>query len=1037
MTALCGLCRADQSAAAIDYNRDVRPILSDKCFRCHGPDDATREAGLRLDVRDAALKTLESGATAIVPGKPGESQLVSRIQSTDPAEQMPPAELNKPLTDREKEILEQWIAEGAQFQQHWSFQPVVRPSVPEVQHGDWPKNDIDRFVLARLEAEGLTPSDEASRETLIRRVTLDLTGLPPTLVEIEAFLADSSDNAYETVVDRLLANPHYGERMALDWLDAARYADTHGYHIDSGRDMTRWREWVIDAFNNNLPFDQFTVEQIAGDLLPNATVDQKIASGFNRNHMINYEGGAIPEEYHVAYIVDRVSTLGAVWLGLTVGCAQCHDHKYDPISQREFYGLYAFFHNVPEKGLDGIKGNAAPFLKLPTAEQSAELDRLRALVADLDSRLVAPREDLDAAQSEWEQALAANKSVEWTPVTAAGPDGGTNLQAAGGATTKLLDDQSVLLSGENPVNDTYTITFETDAQPVSGLLLEALADDSLPGKGPGRFDNGNFVLSQIRITAAGVNPDGTATEPRPVTICSATADYNQPDFSIDKTLDDDPKSGWAIYPAIGKSHQATLEFEQPVHFDGQRARFTVVLDFQSAWGRHNIGRLKLSCTTSNALRSPESLPENIRTIVMTAAAERTEAQRVELLRYFRNSVSTETRELVAELKDAKEQLAKLDESLPTAMVMEELAEPRETFMLVRGQYDKKGDRVTAAIPAAFPPLPEGAPANRLGLAQWLVSPNQPLTARVTVNRYWQMFFGNGLVKTSEDFGSQGAAPSHSELLDWLAAEFLQGAGPEARTWDVKGLVRLIVTSATYRQSSYVSPEQRARDPEDRLLARAPRFRLQAEFIRDQALAVSGLLNPKIGGHSVSPYQPVGLWEELMSREDGERFSAQTYVQSHGPDLYRRTMYTFWKRTCPPPTLSTFDAPDREVCTVRRGRTNTPLQALVLLNDPTYVEASRKLAERILGPDGGDSLESRVQFAFRTVTGRLPNDREASILKSLLEAQIAKYSTDHAEAEKLLTVGESESNTRLDIGELAAWSTVASALLNLDEVVTRN
>ncbi|MFO1091983.1 MAG: PSD1 and planctomycete cytochrome C domain-containing protein [Planctomycetaceae bacterium] len=944
--AVVGMLAAWADAAPpVDYDRDVRPILSEKCFRCHGPDAETREAGLRLDVRDVAIKPLESGETAIVPNKPDASRLVSRIRSTDPAEQMPPPDLNKPLSDREKDVLERWIAEGAPYQQHWAFRLIERPAVPGVANSTWPRNDIDRFILARLAAEGLAPSAEADRETLIRRVTLDLTGLPPTLAEIDAFLADNSDNAYEAVVDRLLANPHYGERMAVDWLDAARYADTHGYHIDSGRDMTKWREWVIDSFNNNLPFDQFTVEQIAGDLLPNATLEQKIASGFNRNHMINYEGGAIPDEYHVAYIVDRVNTLGAVWLGLTVGCAQCHDHKYDPISQREFYGLYAFFHNVPEKGLDGIKGNAAPFLKLPTPEQEQQLATLKSETADLDSRLTSPREDLDAQQREWEQALAANQMVEWTPATAADADGKANLVSAGGATTKVLEDRSVLLSGENPVNDTYTITFEADAQPINGLFLEVLSDESLPGRGPGRFDNGNFVLTDIRVSAQGVGADGNSGESKPVKIRAATADYSQPDYGVDKAIDADPKSGWAIYPAIGKSHHATLEFEEPLAVAGQRAQVTVILDCQSAWGRHNPGRVKLSYTTSNALRSPDSLPQNVRDIVKTPADQRTDTQRADLQKYFRTEVCEETRAIAAKLKEEKDKLTKLDESVPTAMVMEEMPQPRDTFMLIRGQYDKKGDKVTAAIPAAFPPLPEGAPANRLGLAQWLVSPTQPLTARVTANRYWQMFFGSGLVKTSEDFGSQGAPPSHPELLDWLAAEFMHGAGPESRSWDVKGLVRLIVTSATYRQTSHASRELYARDPENRLLARGPRFRLQAEFIRDQALAVSGLLNPKIGGHSVSPYQPTGLWEELMSREDNDRFTAQKYVQSHGPDLYRRTMYTFWKRTCPPPTLSTFDAPDREVCTVRRGRTNTPLQALVLLNDPTYVEASRKLAER--------------------------------------------------------------------------------------------
>jgi len=853
MTGRIAACLAVATSAAsvsgadggVDFNRDVRPILSDKCFRCHGPDDQTREAGLRLDQRDAALKVLDSGETAIVPGQPDASRLVERIRSTDPAELMPPAEINKPLTDKEMDVLQRWIAEGAQYQTHWSFQPVTRPPVPEVRNPNWATNEIDRFVLAKLESEGLAPSAEATRETLIRRVTLDLTGLPPTIAEIDAFLSDTSANAYETVVDRLMTNPHYGERMALDWLDAARYADTHGYHIDSARDMTRWREWVIDAFNHNKPFDRFTVEQLAGDLLPDATLDQKIASGFNRNHMINYEGGAIPEEYHTAYIVDRVNTVGTVWLGLTVGCAQCHDHKYDPISQREFYGLYAFFHNVPEKGLDGIKGNAAPFLTLPSPQQTEELARLQAAIPELESQLLAASESLDAAQRTWEESLPADAAAM------------------------------------------------------------------------------------------------------------------------------------------------------------------------------------------------EALPDKIRSIVKTAVAERSDSQQTELRTHYRIEVAPDLRDQSTRLKQLRDDRSKLEKAIPTAMVMEEMPQPRDTFILVRGQYDKHGEKVVAAVPSTFPPLPDGAPANRLGLAEWLVSPTQPLMSRVTVNRYWQMFFGNGLVKTTEDFGLQGATPSHPELLDWLASEFMTGSGSESRPWDVKALIRRIVTSSTYRQSSVVTAELYARDPENKLLARGPRFRLQAEFLRDQALAVSGLMNPLIGGQSVSPYQPTGLWEELMSREDGDKFSAQKYVQSHGPDLYRRTMYTFWKRTCPPPTLATFDAPDRELCTVRRVRTNTPLQALVLLNDPTYVEASRKLAERILGPEGGESTDSRLSFAFRVVTGRQPKSDEVAILNRVLDGQLAKYQSDPAAAEKLLTVGESPHDASIPRADLAAWATLASVILNLDESVNRN
>lgn len=786
------------SADKISFDRDVRPILSNHCWKCHGPDAKERKAGLRLDQLDSVTKPAESGKTAVVPNKPADSELVRRILSSDSDEQMPPASENKPLSAGQKDVLKRWIEQGATFEQHWSFRPVTRPAIPDVKSAienqrSKIQNPIDRFIFARLEAEGLSPSPEADRETLIRRVTLDLIGLPPTIAEIDEFLNDRDANAYEKVVDRLLKSPHYGERMALDWLDASRFADTNGYHIDNGRDMTRWRKWVIDAFNRNLSFDQFTIQQLAGDLLPEPTepataFEQKLASGFHRNHMINFEGGAFPKEYHNAYIVDRVNTTATVWLGLTVACSQCHDHKYDPLTQREFYQLYAFFHNVPENGLDGRKGNAEPLLKFPTEDQQKQLAELADNVIKVDARL--------------------------------------------------------------------------------------------------------------------------------------------------KTAKDE-----------------------------------------------------------------------------------------------------EAKTLKADLDRLRKAQTDLEQLIPTSMVMRELEQPRETFVLVRGQYDKPGDKVEADVPAVFPRLPEGAPRNRLGLARWLTHPSHPLTARVTVNRYWQSYFGTGLVKTSEDFGSQGEPPSHPELLDWLAAEFMTNESTTATAWDVKQLQRLIVTSASYRQSSRATPALIARDPENRLLARGPRHRLSAEGIRDLALSVSGLLQHKIGGPSVSPYQPAGLWEELMARADGKNWTAQEYSQSHGADLYRRTMYTFWKRTCPPAQLATFDAPDRETCTVRRARTNTPLQALVLMNDPTYVEASRKLAERIL-LEGGATTEERITFAFRLTTARKPTPRELLVLRRVFEQQHARFATDPIAATKLLSVGEFPRNEQLAVHELAAWAAVASVILNLDEAVTK-
>ncbi len=821
---------AEPVAPLVDFNRDIRPIFSETCFKCHGPDANKRKGKFRLDTREGAFAEHE-GRKPLVPGDLAHSEAWRRINTKDADDLMPPADSGMKLTAQQIKLFGDWIKQGARYKDHWSLIPPVTPPLPKVKKSSWPKNGIDPFILARLEQEKLPTSPQADKATLLRRVTLDLTGLPPTPDEVAAFLADKSPSAYEKAVDRLLQSPHYGERMALDWLDAARYADTHGYHIDSGRDMTRWRKWVIDSFNQNKRFDQFTIEQLAGDLLPQATTEQKIASGFNRNHMINFEGGAIPEEYHNAYLVDRVNTTATVWLGLTVACAQCHDHKYDPITQKDYYQLYAFFHNVPEKGLDGNLGNAAPVLHFPTADEAAAQARLKSEIAAAETKLKQVEAELPGAQSIWEKERSAT-----------------------------------------------------------------------------------------------------------------TAD---------------------------ESHL---------------------------------------------------------TLVRIPAEKRTAEQVDELKKYFRDKHYPALGAAKEALQSTRRDLEKLEKGIATAMVMSEMEKPRNTFLLVRGQYDKPGDPVTANVPASLPPLPAGSPTNRLGLAQWLVSPAHPLTSRVIVNRYWQMYFGIGLVKSAEDFGSQGEWPSHPELLDWLATEF-QRTG-----WDIKQMQKLIVMSATYQQSSATTPELLAKDPENRLLAHGPRFRLAAEFIRDQALAISGLLNREIGGKSVSPYQPAGLWEELASREDGKNWSAQSYTQSHGPDLYRRTMYTFWKRTSPPPTLATFDAPDRESCTVRRARTDTPLQALVLLNDPTYIEASRKLGERLMTEAKSDA--DRIAMAFRLAIARDPKALEKKVLLKLYDRQLAAYHADPASALKLLAVGESPRNEHLEPAKLAAWTMVASTVLNLDETITK-
>jgi mono/diheme cytochrome c family protein len=1007
---------------AIDFNRQIRHILSENCFACHGPDEKARKAKLRLDTKEGAFGKLKGGGFPLVAGKPEESELFLRITSPEEHERMPPAKSGRSLKPEQIELVKEWIKQGAEWSKHWAFVTPQRPPLPKVKDAAWGRNAIDALILARLESEGLKTSPEASKEALIRRVTFDLTGLPPTLAEVDAFVADKTPDAYEKVVDRLLKSPHFGERLAVDWLDAARFADTHGYHIDSARDMTAWRDWVIKSFNENKPFDVFTVEQLAGDLLPNPTIEQKIASGFNRNNMINFEGGAIPEEYQTAYIVDRVNTTGTVWLGLTVGCAQCHDHKYDPIKQKEYYQLYAFYNNIPENGLDGQKGNAVPVLKIPTSEQKQDLDKLAGQIKELDTRTAGPLPEVDAAQVAWEKDAGKEKAVEWVVLDP------RDFRSLGGATLTKLKDLSLFAAGTNPDKETYVVNAKADLAEITGFRLEALTDDSFPAKGPGRSHNGNLVMTDFRITAAG----------QPVKFKKATADFSQQDFPIALAIDANPATGWAVLPEVGKAHFAVFETEQPIK-SAAGVELGITLDFQSVFAQHQIGKFRLSVTSAKDPHHAAKLPDKIREIITVAVEKRSDAQKAELRQYFRSNVAPESKKLIEQRAELQKKMEELDKKVPTTMVMQEMAKPRDTFMLIRGQYDKHGDKVTAGLPASLGTLPKNTPSNRLGLAKWVVDPSNPLTARVTVNRYWQVFFGTGLVKTAEDFGSQGELPSHPELLDWLAVEFISpspapfGSGSK-KNWDVKAFVRLIVTSSSYRQSSKVTPAAYEKDPENRLVARGPRIRLQAEFIRDQALAISGLLNDEIGGRSVSPYQPPGLWEELAFRQDNDNFTAQVYIQGHGKDLYRRTMYTFWKRTSPPPTLITFDAPDRETCTVRRPRTNTPLQALVLMNDPTYVESSRKLAERLMTE--AKTADERIALAFRLATARSPKAKETAILKKVFEEQLSVYQKDEKAAIKLLAVGESKRNEKLNPSELAAWSVVASVIMNLDEAVNK-
>ncbi len=1011
-TLISGALLALQLSAAppVDFARDVRPILSDHCFGCHGPDESSRQASLRFDIEDGPKKPRGDRPPAIVPGDTAASLILQRVAPADPAMRMPPPYSDrKPLTDQEVATLRAWIEQGAKWQSHWSFIAPVRPPEPPVKNRAWVRNPIDSFILARLGKEGMKPSPEADRARLLRRVSFDLTGLPPTMAELDAFLADKSPDAYEKAVDRLLASPRYGERMAVDWLDAARYADTHGYQTDPAKEMWPWRDWVINAFNANMPYDRFTVEQLAGDLLPNATLDQKIATGFQRNPRVNSETGAIAEEFEAETLVDRASTVGTVWMGLTVGCARCHDHKYDPITQRDFYSLAAYFNNVDEAGNGGTadgRGNYKPFLKLPAPE-------LEAVVAAKDAELKTAKEklstldkQLSASQAEWEK-TALTYQPKWEVLTPA------NLKADNGVTLRALPDGSVLAGGAMPPSSFFELTAETKLRNMTAFRLELIPDAGLPNGGSGRGAGGKGVVTLFEVRAGGKKID----------LSRITADFKSEESELNLVLHpaDQLKRGWGVNPEMNKLHYAVIETTRMFNPDvTSQGTATITFRIGSEYEGAPLGRFRISATDSEY---PEVVPEEMAAILRTPVTERSEKDAASLTQYFlthpleHRKVSESVATLEAERRSA-------ENKIPSTMVMSEMARPRDMFILLRGDYQKPGDKVTPTTPGFLPPMPESAPPNRLGLAQWLVDPANPLTARVAVNRYWQMFFGTGLVKTADNFGSQGEAPSHPELLDWLATEFMRTG------WNVKAMQRLIVTSAAYRQSSAATPELRERDPENRLIARGTRERLSAEMIRDQALSVSGLLSTKMGGPSVKPYQPEGLWEQLSAFQGRKLFERST-----GEDLWRRSVYSYWKRTVPPPSMTIFDAPTRESCVVQRQLSTTPLQALALLNDEMYIETSRKLAERMI-KQGGASPAERLAWALRLATSRPATDQEVKILEQGMNRRLAQYRADTTSAEKLLAAGESPRDKSIDTAELAAYTTAASVILNLDEVITR-
>ena len=1068
----------------IEFNRDIRPILSDVCFQCHGPDAAQRKAELRFDSEAGALSPLSDGRAAIVAGKPDESELVRRIRSNDADLMMPPPEFERRLSPRQIALLTRWIEQGAKWEAHWSFVKPVQNIPPDVKSPGWTDSPVDSFVLSRLEREGLSGSGPADRSTLLRRITLDLTGLPPSLEELESFLSDHHPDAFERHVDRLLASPRYGERMAMRWLNGARYADTSGYQSDGERTMWRWRDWVIDAFNQNMPFDQFTIEQLAGDLLPNPSLEQRIATGFNRNHRGNAEGGIIPEEFAVEYVVDRVETTATVWLGLTAMCARCHNHKYDPIAQKDFYQLYAFFNNIPEKGRAVKFGNSPPYLVSPTRDQQRELANLEHRLAAAESTWTSFHDHIVSAQAVWERGMV--------------PD----LLAAEAVRRRMIlhfpmeGDCSAAFSSpmastrpEGYLGQTRLLT------PAAALGGVKVTEDGAPQFAAGRFgqaldcegkhyavagDVANFGFFDAFSVGAWIQPRGLQGG----TIVSRMTDVLHGDgwcvvlaqgklqvHFTKRWLDDACRIETADPLDSGDWRHITVTYDGRreaagirIYVDGRPQRTVILLD-ELNQSFDNKGPLRIGAGNGpegrfhgliddvrifdRTLTDDEarilSVADSLSAIVILPAERRSPAQRGALREYFVQFDADESvRAAWKHQQDLRDERERFVEQLPTTMVMQELPTLRQAHVLIRGEYDKPGEPVSVGVPPSLPPLPEGAPRNRLGLARWLVEPSHPLTSRVAVNRMWQMLFGSGIVKTVDDFGQQGEWPSHPKLLDWLSVEFQAGPpsrppknattinnrtdadSPTAFAWDMKRLLRQIVSSATYRQSSQTTPELQQWDPENRWLARGPRFRLSAEMIRDGALAASGLLVEQLGGPSVKPYQPEGLWKDLAGLE---------YDQDHGPALYRRSLYTFWKRTIAPPSMLAFDAAGRETCVVKESRTNTPLQALNLMNDVTYVEASRLLAERMMR-DGGPAIAERIRRAFLLSLARPPESRELAVLIAGYERHLAYYH-DHPDAADVLTrIGEFHRDGHLNVTELAACTTIAGLILNLDEAVTR-
>jgi Protein of unknown function (DUF1549)/Protein of unknown function (DUF1553)/Planctomycete cytochrome C len=1009
----------------VDFEKDIRPIFQERCYSCHGPDQ--QESGLRLDDAVHALKGGELGA-AYVPGNSAESPMVRYISGADEFIVMPPEDSSVArLNAGEIGLVRAWIDQGARWpagmaaspvaddnksaKAHWAFQRPVRPPVPEVRAGEWPRAAIDYFVLARLEQAGLSPAPEAHRYTLVRRLSLDLTGLPPTLDEVRRFVNDSSPDAYERLVERLLDSPHYGERWTLWWLDLVRYADTNGYEIDRPRSIWPYRDWVINAFNANMPFDQFAIEQLAGDLLPDSSLPQRVATGFHRNTFTNEEGGHDWEQFRWESIVDRVHTTSTVFLGLTMACAQCHDHKYDPISQREYYEFFAFLNNDDE-----------PHIEVPQPDIDEKRKSILAEIAGLESQLesrfgpidadIQSKSAVDEKFEQWRQTAAA-KARSWTLLKPA------RWISKNNATLTELDDQSLLASGDNPEHDTYEVVYNTSANRITGIKLEALPDSSLPYYGPGRGylrDDGTFLLSEITVAAREL--DSTPDEPlgriaaRRVELVNPSASFAE--SSIAKAIDGDKLTGWHIKGGAGQRHCAVFQFAKPISLQNG-AELTVTL-LQNFVHQQTLGRFRVWITSDQAPLQATGMPADVEMILVESPDEWSPEERDSVRQYHLT--------VAPELHAEREQIEKLRRQLPaqpTTLVLQQRAAGRTTHQHIRGEFSRPGPEVTAGVPRFLHPLPADVPRNRLTLARWLMDKNNPLVARAIMNQIWQCYFGQGLVDTPEDFGTQGSAPSHPELLDWLACQFMDEG------WDLMQMHRAIVTSATYRQAAISNPHILQLDSDNILLSRGPRFRLQAEIVRDIALGASGLLNPAIGGPSVFPPQPDGA--------NAAAFSDAKWPTSAPPDRYRRSLYTHRKRATPYAAYAAFDAPPHHTCTMRRIRSNTPLQALALLNDEMLIEASQALAARVISDASSDEA-ARLDVVFQLCLARYPREAERTALLSYLRQQRDRFELDKDLASIVAGLSDENSGDSREVSELAAWSLVTRILLNLDETITK-